>query len=107
MQEQEMVICFCLPQVNYEQQIVFFIFLFVFVLAVLMSELVKLVTCLAAVYIESGGVVQLLETLNKTIIKAPMDTLKVCVPSFVYVVQNNLLYISASHLDAATYQVIQ
>lgn len=70
-----------------------------------MSEIVKLVTCLAVVYVESGGVVQLLETLDKTIIKAPMDTLKVCVPSFVYVVQNNLLYVSASHLDAATYQV--
>lgn len=70
-----------------------------------MSEVVKLVTCLAVVYIESGGVVQLLENLDRTIIKSPMDTLKVCVPSFVYVVQNNLLYISASHLDAATYQV--
>lgn len=70
-----------------------------------MSEIVKLITCLAVVYVESGGIVQLFETLDKTIIKAPMDTLKVCVPSFVYVVQNNLLYISASHLDAATYQV--
>lgn len=70
-----------------------------------MSEIVKLVTCLAVVYVESGGIVQLFDTLDKTIIKAPMDTLKVCVPSFVYIVQNNLLYISASHLDAATYQV--
>lgn len=70
-----------------------------------MSEVVKLVTCIAVVYIESGGVVQLFDNLDRTIIKAPMDTLKVCVPSFVYVVQNNLLYISASHLDAATYQV--
>lgn len=36
-----------------------------------------------------------------------MDTIKVCVPSFVYIIQNNLLYVSASHLDAATYQVTQ
>lgn len=70
-----------------------------------MSEIVKLVTCIIIVYIESGGIVHLFETIDKQIIKQPIDTLKVCVPSFVYVVQNNLLYVSASHLDAATYQV--
>ncbi|KAJ8976113.1 hypothetical protein NQ317_019378 [Molorchus minor] len=70
-----------------------------------MSEVVKLATCIALVYIQAGGVAELLNTINKQIIKQPIDTLKVCVPSFVYVVQNNLLYVSASHLDAATYQV--
>ena len=70
-----------------------------------MSEVVKLITCLIIVYVETGGIVQLLETIDKQIIQQPMDTLKVCVPSFVYVIQNNLLYVSASHLDAATYQV--
>lgn len=76
-----------------------------FVLAVLMSEVVKLITCLAIVYVQSGGIVQLIESLRDIIIRQPIDTLKVCVPSFVYVLQNNLLYLSASHLDAATYQV--
>ncbi|XP_018562573.1 UDP-galactose translocator isoform X2 [Anoplophora glabripennis] len=73
--------------------------------AVLMSEVVKLITCIGIVYIESGGVIKLFDTIDKQIIKQPIDTLKVCVPSFVYVIQNNLLYLSASHLDAATYQV--
>lgn len=72
-----------------------------------MSEVVKFFTCLAIVYVESGGIVQLVETLQKTIVRQPLDTLKVCVPSFVYVIQNNLLYVAASHLDAATYQVRQ
>ncbi|XP_060525598.1 UDP-N-acetylglucosamine transporter isoform X2 [Cylas formicarius] len=54
---------------------------------------------------EAGGVAKLIDTIDKQLIKQPMDTLKVCVPSFVYLVQNNLLYVSASHLDAATYQV--
>ncbi|XP_060525600.1 UDP-N-acetylglucosamine transporter isoform X3 [Cylas formicarius] len=73
--------------------------------AVLMSEVVKFVTCVAIVYVEAGGVAKLIDTIDKQLIKQPMDTLKVCVPSFVYLVQNNLLYVSASHLDAATYQV--
>nr|CAG4651972.1 EOG090X098P [Triops cancriformis] len=74
--------------------------------AVLMSELVKLIACLGLVYREEGNNVQRWVTaLHRTIIQQPLDTLKVCVPSLVYVIQNNLLYVAASHLDAATYQV--
>lgn len=36
---------------------------------------------------------------------APFEILKVSVPSFLYVVQNNLLYLALSNLDAVTYQV--
>ncbi|GLV37994.1 UDP-galactose transporter [Carabus blaptoides fortunei] len=73
--------------------------------AVLMSEVVKLFTCLVIVYVQSGGIIQLVDTINNTIVKQPVDTIKICVPSLVYIIQNNLLYVSASHLDAATYQV--
>ncbi|KAJ4446333.1 UDP-galactose translocator [Periplaneta americana] len=73
--------------------------------AVVMSEVVKLLTCLVFVYKEEGNVEKALAALHNIIIKQPIDTLKVCVPSLVYIIQNNLLYVSASHLDAATYQV--
>lgn len=74
--------------------------------AVVMSELVKLLTCLVIVFYEEGkNPSRFLNALHTTVIKNPLDTLKICVPSFVYIVQNNLLYVSASHLDAATYQV--
>lgn len=71
-----------------------------------MSEVVKLLICLVAVYLEEGkSFLRFKNVINNTIVRQPIDTLKICVPSFVYIVQNNLLYLSASHLDAATYQV--
>ncbi|XP_031627491.1 UDP-N-acetylglucosamine transporter isoform X2 [Contarinia nasturtii] len=73
--------------------------------AVVMSELTKLITCLVLVYFEEGNALKFGKALRKTIIENTMDTVKVCVPSLLYVIQNNLLYLSASHLDAATYQV--
>lgn len=43
--------------------------------------------------------------IEATVIKDPVDTLKVAVPAIVYYVQNNLIYLAATHLDAATTQV--
>ena len=37
---------------------------------------------------------------------SPNEMLKLCVPSFLYTVQNNLLYLALTNLDAATYQVL-
>lgn len=74
-------------------------------IAVVMSEFLKLLTCLVLVYIEEGQLRKFYNALKQTIIKEPVDTLKVCVPSILYIIQNNLLYVSASNLDAATYQV--
>jgi len=74
--------------------------------AVLNAEIVKIFICLYMVFGENGkDVGKWSNSLKSTIWDQPMDTLKVCVPSLVYVVQNNLLYVAASHLDAATYQV--
>lgn len=73
--------------------------------AVVTAEVVKLVTCLTLVFVEEGNFQKFSNSLKTTIVKQPIDTLKVCVPSLVYIIQNNLLYVSASNLDAATYQV--
>ncbi|GLH12923.1 UDP-galactose transporter senju [Gryllus bimaculatus] len=73
--------------------------------AVVMAEFVKLFSCIGLVYKEEGSWKKCAKALHSTIIQQPFDTLKVSIPSLVYIVQNNLLYVSASHLDAATYQV--
>lgn len=71
-----------------------------------MAELVKLLICLGLVFLEVGkDSNRFAKTLYTTIIQNYVDTIKICVPSLVYVIQNNLLYVSATHLDAATYQV--
>jgi len=80
--------------------------MFISTTAVFMAELVKLVTCLGLVWNdEDRSVGKWWSALDKTIIKQPMDTVKVMVPSAVYLIQNNLLYVAASNLDVATYQI--
>ena len=39
------------------------------------------------------------------VVNRPKETLKMIIPSGLYTIQNNLLYIALSNLDAATYQV--
>jgi len=80
--------------------------MFISTTAVFMAELVKLVTCLGLVWNdEDRSLAKWWSALDRTIIKQPMDTVKVMVPSAVYLIQNNLLYVAASNLDVATYQI--
>ena len=43
--------------------------------------------------------------LHVEIIGKPVETLKLLIPAGLYTLQNNLLYVALSNLDAATYQV--
>ena len=71
--------------------------------AVFVMEVMKLVICFGVIAHQSGG--QLFSELKTHILYAPMEMLKLSVPSFLYTVQNNLLYLALTNLDAATYQV--
>lgn len=73
--------------------------------AVVMAEVFKLIICVGLVMQESRSVRKGLQSMYATVILNVKDTMRVCVPSFLYIIQNNLLYVSASNLDAATYQV--
>ncbi|XP_050412815.2 UDP-galactose translocator, partial [Patella vulgata] len=79
--------------------------MFVSSTAVVMSEMCKFFTCVVIITVQEGGFRNFLSVVKKDIIDEPLDCVKVCVPSIVYIVQNNLLYLAVSNLDAATFQV--
>jgi len=74
--------------------------------AVVVVEVVKVVTCcLIVFYQKSFSLCDCLQSLKVEIVGKPVETVKMLVPSGLYVIQNNLLYVALTNLDAATYQV--
>ncbi|XP_062311379.1 UDP-N-acetylglucosamine transporter-like [Osmerus eperlanus] len=74
--------------------------------AVVAAEVMKIVACLLIVFKEHSYSLRSLNSLlRQEIVHKPMETLKLAIPSGIYTLQNNLLYIALSNLDAATYQV--
>ena len=65
----------------------------------------KVLTCLLITFLEFKSFPKWIKFLNTNIVLQPLDTLKVAVPSLIYVIQNNLQYVAISNLDAATFQV--
>jgi len=79
---------------------------FVSTTAVVMSEFFKLVACLFLVLHEHNfNLRRWAAHLYELLLVNWKDTLKVAVPAFVYMVQNNLLYVAITNLPAATFQV--
>ncbi|XP_043377054.1 UDP-N-acetylglucosamine transporter isoform X2 [Chelonia mydas] len=74
--------------------------------AVVVAEFLKIMACILLVYKDSKCNLRALNrVLHDEIINKPMETLKLAIPSGIYTLQNNLLYVALSNLDAATYQV--
>lgn len=74
--------------------------------AVVCAEIMKLITCVLIIwYQQNWSVDGLVAQLNEDIVQKPVETLKLLIPSGLYTLQNNLLFVALSNLDAATYQV--
>ncbi|KAG2187598.1 hypothetical protein INT44_005287 [Umbelopsis vinacea] len=72
--------------------------------AVFMAELIKIAACLIAIMHENGQE-RFLQVLYRDLACQPKELLKMLIPSGLYAIQNNLLYIALSNLEAATFQV--
>uniref|UniRef100_A0A915CVT4 UDP-N-acetylglucosamine transporter n=1 Tax=Ditylenchus dipsaci TaxID=166011 RepID=A0A915CVT4_9BILA len=74
--------------------------------AVVMAEIIKFFTCIIVLLMNNRwNFNRFYNELNTDIFQKSKDTLKVGVPALLYVIQNNLLFLALSKLDAATYQV--
>ncbi|CAI4227453.1 unnamed protein product [Auanema sp. JU1783] len=78
--------------------------MFLSTVAVFLTEVIKAVICLCLVAKEETPR-KFARALVNQVVRQPRDTLKVCIPAMIYIVQNNLFYVAASHLDAATFMV--
>ncbi|KAI8081562.1 UDP-galactose transporter [Halteromyces radiatus] len=77
--------------------------------AVVMSEVIKGLACVALLHF-SGPLHQrtwqrLTSLLHRELISNWRETAKLAVPATLYLIQNNLQYVAATNLDAATFQV--
>jgi len=73
--------------------------------AVFFAEVVKVVLSFLLLWREKGSFLQTCSAVHMQLIMRPQETLKVSVPSLLYTVQTNLLFISLSHINIAVYQV--
>lgn len=74
--------------------------------AVLSSECCKFFVCVITLFVHAGYSLKgTCRHFLTEIVYNPRETAKLIIPSGLYAVQNNLLYLALSNLDAATYQV--
>lgn len=72
---------------------------------VVLNEIAKLLACFAIIFYQKNGFAGLVDEINREIIQKPKETLLLIVPSGLYTLQTNLIYVSLSHVDATTFQI--
>uniref|UniRef100_A0A7S0QMN3 Uncharacterized protein n=1 Tax=Cryptomonas curvata TaxID=233186 RepID=A0A7S0QMN3_9CRYP len=74
-------------------------------IVIALVECIKVVVCLLYLLVVNRGFGGLFSELKAEIVDKPLETAKLLVPSLLYVVQNNLLFVAVSNLDPGAYQV--
>ena len=72
----------------------------------MMNECCKFTVCVFSLFAQQQfSVRKSIRAFKEEIIGKPFETIKLIVPSGLYCLQNNLLFVALTNLDAATYQV--
>uniref|UniRef100_A0A0N4ZT80 UDP-N-acetylglucosamine transporter n=1 Tax=Parastrongyloides trichosuri TaxID=131310 RepID=A0A0N4ZT80_PARTI len=78
---------------------------FITTVNVLMMDILKLVFCVSVLIIKEKSIINFYKKTVSTIFGDWKDTLKLGIPSIIYILQNNLYYISLSNLEPTTFCV--
>lgn len=73
--------------------------------AIVCQEFIKMITSVLLIYMETFNVNDVIATIDKEIVKNKVDSIKTGIPALLYTIQNNLIYLAISNLDAAVFQV--
>ncbi|ORZ24433.1 nucleotide-sugar transporter-domain-containing protein [Absidia repens] len=73
--------------------------------AVFLAELLKIIACLVVMRYQQPSWQHFVGFIRTELLGRPRETLKMLIPSGLYALQNNLLYVALSNLEAATFQV--
>ena len=73
--------------------------------AVLISECLKLPTCLALIVNDEGGIMPAAARIKDSVFDRWKDTLRMSVPALCYGLQNLLFFVALSNLSATSYQL--
>lgn len=74
--------------------------------AVMMNECCKFCVCIVSLIAQQKfSVRKSWRAFREEILEKPFETMKLIIPSGLYCLQNNLLFVALTNLDAATYQV--
>ena len=73
--------------------------------AVTLSEVLKLITSIIAIYGTSKSATAALNVIVRTLFGMPDQMLRVAMPALLYTIQNNIIYIALQHLDAVSFQI--
>ncbi|KAL3118542.1 hypothetical protein niasHT_000307 [Heterodera trifolii] len=79
---------------------------FIITVNVFCMDLIKLLFCSLLLTVKEWNFWKFLETVKTTVFGDPIETAKVCFPSVIYLIQNNLYYVALSNLESTTFLVI-